>query len=167
MRIENAQPAHRSAVQAIYDAEVLSSVSTFDIAPRSEATWRAFWRAHESPDRPLLVALEGERVLGWAALSAWSERCGYARTAEVSVYVDGVERGRGLGKALLTALIQRARERELGVLVSRIEASQAPSLALHRGLGFKECGRMRRAGEKFGRLLDVVLMDLSLDEAAS
>ncbi|TMA47656.1 MAG: N-acetyltransferase family protein, partial [Deltaproteobacteria bacterium] len=109
------------------------------------------------------VAEESGRVVGWGSLSAWSDRCAYARAAEVSVYVHQDHRGHGIGRALLADLIARGRAAGLGVLLARIESSGAASLALHRALGFQPIGTMRRVGEKSGRLLDVELLDLHLD----
>jgi L-amino acid N-acyltransferase YncA len=164
MRIDDAQPAHRSAVQAIYDHEVLHSTATFDVTPRSADEWRDWWGHHEQERFPVLVASEQGLVLGWASLSPWATRCAYARANEVSVYVDRAARGRGVGAALLEALVARARALGVGVLLSRIEVSGGDaSVRLHRRFGFQDVGVMRRVGEKFGRILDVMIMDLHLD----
>ena len=93
------------------------------------------------------------------------EPLAYARAAEVPVYVHQDHRGRGIGRALLAALVARGRADGLGVLLARVEASGRASLALHRALGFRPIGTMRRVGEKLGRILDVELLDLHLDGA--
>ncbi|MGB3097963.1 MAG: N-acetyltransferase family protein, partial [Solirubrobacterales bacterium] len=113
---------------------------------------------------PVLVAERDGVVLGWGALSQWSQRGAYARTAEVSVYVDRSHRGEGVGRALLNALIERAPPGEIAVLLARIAGENPASIALHESLGFSHIGVQRRSGEKLGRVLDVALMDLHLDE---
>jgi phosphinothricin acetyltransferase len=151
------------AIVAIYNHEVVSGVATFDTEPWELAT-RATWLASHDPVRhPVTVLAEAGRVLGWASLSEWSTRCAYARAAEISVYVHHEHRGRGLGRALLADLIARGGAAGLGVLLARIEASGAASLRLHRSVGFHDIGIMRRVGEKFGRILDVALLELHLD----
>ena len=81
------------------------------------------------------------------------------------MYVDERHRGRGVGRVLLAELVARARRAGLGVLLARVETSGAASLRLHGGMGFRSIGTMRRVGEKFGRLLDVALLELHLDGA--
>ena len=161
----SASPADLPAIVDIYNHEVLHGVATFDTVP-----WvlegRGSWLASHDPARhPIVVAEQDGTVIGWASLSPWSDRCAYARAAEVSVYVHHGRRGQGVGRALLTELVARARRGGLGVLLARIEASGKASLALHRAAGFERIGTMRRVGEKFGRVLDVELLELHLDGA--
>jgi phosphinothricin acetyltransferase len=151
------------AIMAIYNHEVLTSVATFDMAPLAPDEQREWFAAHAAERHPLLVAIVDGRVVGWASLSAWSSRCAYARAAEDSVYVHQDHRGQGVGRALLAELIESARAEGLGVLLARIEASGTASLRIHAAAGFVQVGTMHRVGEKFGRLLDVVLLELQLD----
>ena len=152
---------------AIYNHEVLHSTATFDTQTVTVDEWRHWLRAHEPTRHPILVAQEGARALGFASLSEWSKRCAYARAAEVSIYIHRDARGRGLGRALLGALIQRARAIGLGVLLARIVGTGGASNRLHESLGFTHIGSMRRVGQKFGKILDVELYDLQLDEDRS
>ena len=161
--IRSARADDLPAVIDIYNYEVEHGVATFDTVPWTLEDRAPWFAAHASPQHPLIVAEEGGRVVAWGGLSAWSDRCAYARAAEVSIYVHQDHRGRGIGRALLVELIARARAAGLGVLLARIESSGAVSLALHRTLGFRPIGTMRRVGEKSGRLLDVELLDLHLD----
>lgn len=164
MRIREANAADLDAIFAIYDREVLTGTATFDTEPKSPAE-RAQWLAsHGSPRTPAIVAeLPGGVVAGWASLSPWSNRCAYARAAENSVYVHADHRGQGVGGALLDDLIARARRAGLGVILARIVEGNPASVALHESRGFQTIGVMRRVGEKFGRILDVRLMDLHPD----
>ena len=104
-------------------------------------------------------------MVGWAAIGPWSPRGAYRRTGEVSVYVDPARRGAGIGRALLTDLVERARSiPEINVLLARIAQPNPASVAVHEGAGFRSFGTQRRCGEKLGRILDVELFDLHLDE---
>lgn len=166
--VRDAREGDLQAINAIYDHEVATGIATFDTEPMSLERRRAWLASHQAAAHPAIVAAAGAQVLGWASLSPWSDRCAYARAAEVSVYIDPAHRRRGVGRALLAELIRRGRQAGLGVLLARIAAEAtgdpAPSLALHEGLGFRRLGTMRRVGEKFGRILDVELLDLHLDE---
>ena len=161
--IRSARADDLPAVIDIYNYEVEHGVATFDTVPWTLEDRAPWFAAHASPQHPLIVAEESGRVVGWGSLSAWSDRCAYARAAEVSVYVHQDHRGHGIGRALLADLIARGRAAGLGVLLARIESSGGASLALHRAFGFQPIGTMRRVGEKSGRLLDVELLDLHLD----
>ena len=102
-------------------------------------------------------------MLGWASLSAWSDRCAYSDTAEVSVYVDASHRGRGLGRALAEAIVAAGRKAGLHTLLSRIAEGNEISVRLTEALGFRHVGVMHEVGYKFGRRLDVCLMEMVLE----
>jgi L-amino acid N-acyltransferase len=155
--------ADLAAVAAIYNHEVATSLASLDTEPMQGEALARFAAVHRSPRYPLRVAESDGAVIGWATLSPWSSRCGYARAAEVSIYVDAPARGRGVGRALLSDLIDCAARAGIAVLLARIVAGREASLALHRGLGFSEIGVMRRVGEKLGQIVDVVLLDRHLD----
>jgi phosphinothricin acetyltransferase len=161
--IRLAEAADLEAIVAIYNHEVRNGVATFDTEPWTVAGQAEWLGSHDAVRHPVTVAEEHGAVAGWASLSAWSSRCAYARAAEVSLYVQAERRERGIGRALLSDLIARARRAGLAVLLARIERSGEVSLGLHRTLGFTSIGTMRRVGEKFGRILDVELLDLHLD----
>jgi len=148
---------------AIYDHEVLHGTATFDTQPKTPAERLDWYRSDGNGRYPLLVAEVAGQVAGWARLYAWSPRQAYDRTAENAVYVDRAHRGRGLSRALMEELMRLAPQRGVCVLVARIVEGNPASLALHERLGFRTIGVMRAVGEKFGRLLDVRLMDCHLD----
>jgi phosphinothricin acetyltransferase len=101
-------------------------------------------------------------LAGFASWGPFRPFPAYLYTVEHSVYVDERFRGRGVGRALLKALIAEARERKLHTLVGVIDATNAASIALHSRLGFTRCGTVREAGFKFGRWLDVEYWQLLL-----
>ena len=163
MIVREATPSDLPAISAIYDEQVLHGTATFDTEPKTPAERRAWFEEHPRDRYPVIVAEEAGEVLGWARLQPWSVRCAYARSAENSVYVRKDARGRGVGKELLAALLDRARASGICVILARIADGNPASLRLHGRAGFRPVGTMRRVGEKFGRILDVALLDLHLD----
>jgi L-amino acid N-acyltransferase len=155
--------ADLTAIFDIYHHEVLTGIATFDTEPKSHAEQLAWWDKHPAADYPVLVACDDAgRVLGWASLSRWSDRKAYDRTAEVSEYVHPEFRGRGIGTALLRAIIDSARLRGRKVLLARVSDANAGSVRYHEQLGFTTVGIMHGVGEKFGRVLDTRLMEMQL-----
>lgn len=163
IEIRDAERADLGPIFEIYNHEVLHEVSTFETVPRDPAR-DAGWLTDRESRYPVLVAERAAEIAGWGSLSQWSPRGAYARTAEVSVYVDRGDRGEGIGRRLLAALIERAPAGGIAVLLARITGENPASAALHEALGFNQIGIQRRCGEKLGRILDVTLLDLHLDE---
>jgi L-amino acid N-acyltransferase YncA len=161
MDIRPATEADMPAVTAIYNDAVARTTGTFDTVARTLEEQKAWFAAH-GPSRPVVVAVSGGKVLGWASLSEYSGRCAYSRTAEVSVYVDESARGKGCGGRLLDAVLDAGRAGGVKEVIARIAEGNEVSLALHRKRGFDEVGRLRKVGEKFGRLLDVFFLQKSL-----
>jgi phosphinothricin acetyltransferase len=162
VRIRDALPSDLATISAIYNREVEVGTATFDTEPRSEAAQREWFEAHQAPAHPVLVAEDDGRVVAWASLSPWSERAGYSRTVEGSLFVAADHQGRGLGKALTAALVERARAAGHRVLIARIEAANEPSRTLLRRAGYRSVGVMHEVGEKLGRVLDVEIFELLL-----
>lgn len=162
--IRDAEMADLPRIFEIYNHEVEHGIATFDVEPKRVGT-DDVWLSERAPFHPALIATdESGEVSGWASIGEWSPRGAYRRTGEVSVYVDVGARGRGIGKALLGALVERARGSEVAVLLARVALPNPASVAIHRARGFETFGVQRRCGEKLGRILDVELMDLHLDE---
>ncbi len=148
-------------IRAIYNHEVLASTATYDTQPRSAAEQRAWFRHHDGA-HPVFVAERGDAVLGWASLSPWSDRPAYGRTVEVSVYVAEESRRLGIGRMLLQALVDSASSLGHHALLARISSDNTASVILHERLGFFVAGTLKEVGVKFGRVLDVVVMELVL-----
>jgi len=162
IEIRDATAADLPRIFEIYNREVEHGISTFDLEPRKVGVDDG-WLTDREPIHPVLVASAECSVVGWASLSAWSPRGAYRRTGEVSEYVHADHRGRGIGAALLQALVERARGSGVVVVMARIALPNTASIAIHEACGFRSIGTQRRAGEKLGRLIDVELMDLHLD----
>jgi len=153
MQIEPMREADWPEVRAIYLEGVATRNATFEIdAP----TWEAWDAAHRSER---LVARAEGRVVGWAALTPVSGRCVYAGVAEVSVYVAAAEQGKGIGRALLTALIEASERAGLWTLQAGVFPENAASLELHRRCGFHDVGRRVRIGRLGGVWRDVILLE--------
>jgi phosphinothricin acetyltransferase len=112
----------------------------------------------------VLVALEGDAPVGWASIGAYRERACYAGIGEFSVYIRREARGRGVGRALLTRLLEEAGRRGYWKLVSRVFPFNTASLGLCRALGFREVGTYERHGRLEGRWLDVVIVERLIPE---
>jgi len=156
------RPAARSdapAMAAIYNQAVARSTATFDTEPESVEARERWLDEHTAPQHPVLVAERGGRVVGWASLSSYSSRCAYVATVEASAYIDEDETGRGLGSALSGALLEAGRAGGVHAVLARICTENTASLAMSRKLGFFEVGIMREVGVKFGRSLDVMILE--------
>lgn len=150
------------AINAIYNHYVEHCTCTYQTVPETAEARRAWFRGHE-PRHPVTVAeLDGE-VVGWAALNIYNARGAYEHTVEDSVYVRHDRHGRGIGRALLSDLITRARFLHHHTILAGISAEQAPSIAAHAALGFVKVAHFRELGFKHGKWLDVVFMQLMLE----
>jgi len=161
VRLRPMTEADLDAVNAIYNHYVRHSTCTYQLEPETDAA-RVAWFHDHGPTHPLLVAEQDGRVVGWASLSRFNARGGYARTVESSVYVDHEHHRRGIGGALLAELVARGRTLGHHLIIAGIDASQTGSVALHARFGFVAAGHLREAGYKFNRWLDVLYMQLLL-----
>ncbi|WP_162942541.1 GNAT family N-acetyltransferase [Desertimonas flava] len=159
--IRPAVVADAEAIRRIYNAEVTGQTSTFDLVPRSLEDQQR-WLAARSGAFSAIVATDGDRIVGFGALSAYKDRAAYSTTVEDSVYVDRSAGGRGIGTLLLSRLVEIARESGFHSVMARIEASGTASRALHAKCGFQLVGIELQVGRKFGRWLDVAVMQILL-----
>lgn len=167
VQIRDAVTADLAAITEIHNHAVVHTTAIWNDDPVDVAD-RAAWMAERADaGYPVIVAVDETGVLGFASYAQWRARSGYRFTVEHSVYVRDGQRGRGLGRLLMEALIGRARAAGLHVMVAGIESGNAGSIALHERLGFVEVGRMPQVGAKFGRWLDLTFMQLVLDDRAA
>jgi L-amino acid N-acyltransferase len=159
--IRDATLADLEQINAIYNHYVPTSTATYQTVP-STAGERREWFAKHGDRHPVLVYdLDGE-VAGWGSLSPYHPRDAYRRTVEDSIYIRHERHRRGLGRALLGALIERARQVDHHTIVAVVSADQDASLALHSAFGFERAGTLREVGHKFGRWLDAAYLQLIL-----
>lgn len=161
MEVRGAEPGDAEAIRAIYNAEVTGSTVTFDIVPRTPAEQLA-WVAEHQGAHPAVVAVEAGVVAGFGSLSVFRDRPAYATTVEDSVYVAADWRGRGVGGLVLAELLRLASDHGFHTVVARISGDNAASIALHKGHGFDLVGVEREVGRKFGRWIDVTVMQRML-----
>ena len=162
------RPARRDdseLIRRIYNEAVRTTTATFDTEPRTASAQRT-WLGEHDPRHPVFVAQFKNTVVGWASLSPWSDRNAYRNTAETSVYVASRWRGRGVGRALLSAILAKARQSGLHTIIARIAVGNPASRALHLSAGFTPVGVMHEVGYKFDRLLDVELLELRMSHAS-
>lgn len=141
-------------VRRIYLEGIATGNATFETQAPSWEKWSA---SHRSDCR--LVAREGTTVLGWAALSPVSDRCVYGGVAEVSVYVAGAARGRGVGRTLLESLIDASESAGIWTLQAGIFPENAASISVHESCGFRAVGVREKLGRLAGRWRDVTLLE--------
>ena len=164
-------------IRSIYNHEVLNTTATFDLVPRT-LTEQQEWLEERSgafaaivavdepsppsSEVPLVDFLRGGPVVGFASLSPYKERAAYRTSVEDSVYVRRDRAGQGIGRMLLTALLDVASSSGFHTVFARIEATGDASRALHAKCGFELVGVERETGRKFNRWLDVALMQRML-----
>jgi L-amino acid N-acyltransferase YncA len=152
--IDDMRAEDRDHVGRIYQEGIATLNATFDAEAPS---WDAWDRAHLA--RPRLVARLGGTMAGWCALTPVSPRVVYLGVAEVSTYVGEDVRGRGIGRALLSAMIERSERAGIWTLQAGIFPENEASLALHRTCGFRTVGVRERIGRMDGVWRDVVLLE--------
>jgi phosphinothricin acetyltransferase len=152
--VEGMTAAHADAVLCIYGEGLATGTATFETTVPSWGEWD---REHIETCR--LVARDGNEVLGWAALSPVSDRCVYGGVAELGVYVAAAARGRGVGKALLNALVRASEGAGYWTLQAGIFAENTVSIALHHACGFRTVGTRERLGQLQGVWRDVLLLE--------
>jgi phosphinothricin acetyltransferase len=165
MLITAAQPADLAGCHAIYAHHVLHGTGTFEEAPPSGDEFCARHQAIVQAGFAWKVAREGDKTLGYAYYGPFRTRAAYRFTVEDSVYVSPDAQGKGVGRALLTALLAQAQAAGLKQMLALIgDSANAASVGLHTALGFTHGGVMRDVGFKFGRWLDVVVMQKELSK---
>jgi L-amino acid N-acyltransferase YncA len=164
-RIRRAEAGDAAAITAIYAHHVLHGTGTFDVEPPPQSRWEALVAAHRQGGHPFLVAEAAGRIAGFAYAGPFRDRLGWRFSYEDTIYVAPELVGQGLGTQLLEALITESRQAGARHLVAVIgDSANFPSLRVHKRCGFAQIGILRGVGFKFGRWLDVVLMQLDLKE---
>jgi L-amino acid N-acyltransferase len=145
------------SITEIYNEAILNTTATFDTQPKTLDEQKKWYQNHQ-PNYPILVAEQDRLIVGWASLSKWSDRCAYCGTAEASIYIKKEYRGKGIGKQILDELLKEGEDMELHTVIARVAGDNQASLRLFKSKGFKDIGVMREVGRKFGKLLDVYLL---------
>jgi L-amino acid N-acyltransferase YncA len=154
MQIDPLGPGDWPAVRAIYEAGIATGDATFET---TMPDWPAWDAAHLAGHR--LVARDGGQVVGWVALAPVSDRCAYAGVAEDSIYIAPDAQGRGVGRALLAAVVASAERGGIWTIQTGIFPENQASVRLHEACGFRVVGVRERLGRLHGRWRDVLLME--------
>lgn len=166
MEIRDATRTDIPAITTIFNEAVRNTTAIWLDSEVDEAERLAWFEARTQVGYPVILAIDDDgAAAGYASYGQWKSNEGYRHTVEHSIYVAPGRRGRGIGAALLEALIARARASGMHAMVGAIEAENVASIRLHEKFGFRKVGHMREVGIKFGRWLDLALMQRLLDEA--
>ena len=144
-------------ITEIYNEAVVNTTATFDTEPQTVEA-RKEWLAKHNENYPVVVAEFQKKIVGWASLSPWSPKPAYSKTAEISIYVRDEFRNRGFGKKMMDKLMEDGEAAGLHTIIARIADGNEVSIKIHEAYGFRHIGTMKEAGEKFGKVLDVHLL---------
>lgn len=162
--LRRATPADIAEIVRIYNASVEVNTASWDTALQTLEERRAWFDARTAAGQAVLIAELGGAVVGWASWGTFRPKAGYRMTMEHTLYVDDAARGRGVGRLLMQGILDTATQAGVHVLVGAVSSENEASIALHERFGFVEVGRMPQAGAKFGRWLDLVLLQKVLDD---
>ena len=168
VRLRDAEASDFDAITALYAGEVAHGVATYELeAPDTDAMQQR-WRAIVDGGYPYLVAESDDGFAGYAYASAYRTRAGYRWTVESTVYVAAHARGAGVGRRLMTALIELCTAQGFRQMIAVVgDADNAVSVRLHERLGFQRSGRFPGIGHKHGRWLDGLQMQRTLGDGAT
>jgi len=158
LKIRKAKLKDLNEITKIYNEAILKTVATFDTEIKTLQEQKTWFENHGSKN-PIFVAEYDGFVVGWASLSQWSDRCAYSDTAEISLYVKEKYQGKGIGKKLMESILKEGEKVGLHAIIARITQGNKLSVHLHKKFGFKHIGVMKEVGQKFGKCLDVYLME--------
>ena len=167
LRIRRALVTDAAAICEIYNHEVQFETSTFDLVPRALETQATWITARSGAFSAIVAVTPDDEVVGFGALSEYRDRAAYSTSVENSVYVKRDLGRRGIGRLILATLLEQAADSGFHVVMARIEASGTASRALHESCGFTLVGIEREIGRKFGKWLDVALMQCVLHERSA
>lgn len=164
MTIDDAREADLPAILAIYNEVIATSTAVYSETPVTLEDRVAWWRTRTTQlGYPVLVARDDSGVLGYATFGDFRTWPGYRFTVEHSVHVRADARGHGVGTQLVETLMSRARALGKHVMIGGVDADNAVSLRMHERLGFERVAHMKQVGWKFGRWLDLVFVERTLE----
>jgi L-amino acid N-acyltransferase YncA/GrpB-like predicted nucleotidyltransferase (UPF0157 family) len=160
--IRKAELSDVDAITEIYNEAILTTTATFDTEPKT-TTERLQWLQSHDKRHPIWVAECGGKVVGWISLSKLSDRSAYNDTGEMSFYVKSEYRGNGIGTTLMQTIIKEALQLKYHTIIARIAGESDVSLHVHENFGFVHGGTLKEVGRKFGKFLDVHILQKILD----
>ena len=164
LRVRPATVDDADAICRIYNQGIEDRVATLETELRTPDERRQ-WLAARGPRHPVIVAEDADgTVLGWGSLNVFNSRQAYRFVADFSIYVERAARGRGVGRAMLTRLVELGREHGYHKLVLSAFPTNASGMALYTSLGFRTVGVYKEQGRLDGRWVDTIIMEKLLDE---
>ncbi|MGM0509228.1 MAG: N-acetyltransferase family protein [Fusobacteriota bacterium] len=157
MNIRKMEEKDLKKVMDIYNEQIKNSTATFNIEEREMVDQKRWFEEHND-NYPVFIMEIDKKVIGWSALSKWSDREAYQNTAELSIYFEKESRGKGYGKTLMEYTLKKSRETNLHTIISLITGDNKISIKIHEKYDFKKVGVMKEVGRKFGEYLDVMIM---------
>jgi len=158
VKIREASLKDLKGITEIYNHAIIHGVATFDTEPKTVEEQKKWFKEHGSKN-PIIVAEKDKEIVGFASLSKYSTRCAYSDTAEISLYVKEEYQGRGIGKQLIKEIVKKGEKAGLHAIIARITEGNKISVHLHESVGFQHVGVFKEVGHKFGKRLDVYLME--------
>jgi len=156
--IRPARPTDCAAIAAIWNPVIRDTMVTFNAVEKTEEELRATLTAKAQDGYPFFVAEEGGRVLGFATYGQFRGGVGYAHTMEHTIILGPEAWGRGIGRALMTAIEDHGRARGAHSMIAGVSGANAPGIAFHAAVGYAEVAVLPEVGFKAGQWLDLVLM---------
>ncbi len=163
MIVRDAIEPDMPVILAIFNDVIATSTAVYMDQPSTLDERLTWWRGRVGAGYPVLVSEDDSGLTGFASFGEFRTRPGYRFTVEHSVYVRGDQRGRGVGRALMTPLVHRAVSLRKHVMVGGVDAQNEGSLRFHERLGFERVAHFKQVGFKFGRWLDLVFLQRTLD----
>jgi phosphinothricin acetyltransferase len=164
MTIADCDRSRAPEILAILNDAIEHSTALYDYQPRPLSAMAGWFDVKERGANPVIGAIDDSgRLMGFAKYGHFRAWPAYKYSVEHSLYVAAGHRGQGIGTALLTAILERARTQQYHNVIGGIDADNAASIALHERFGFERCGLIRHAGYKFGRWLDLAFYQKLLE----
>ncbi|MCF8009432.1 MAG: GNAT family N-acetyltransferase [Halanaerobiales bacterium] len=163
MIIRKAKSDDLNKINEIYNQAVKELNASMDYKPISIAESKNWFKKHQEGSLPIIVSDIDDNLVGWAALSKWSDKKGYKYTVENSVYVKQSYWERGIGDHLLANLILEAKKRELKNILANITEGNERSIRLHQKHGFEKVGSLKNVAYKFNTFYDINIYQLIID----
>jgi len=162
VEIRDAREEDLPGLLAIYNEVIANSTAVYNDSPVSLEDRRTWWTARRRQNYPVLVAADESGIIGFASYGDFRSWPGYRYTVEHSVHVRAERRGQRVGRTLMLELLARAARQGKHVMIGGVDAANAGSIAFHERLGFERSALLREVGFKFGRWLDLLLMQRRL-----
>jgi phosphinothricin acetyltransferase len=158
MQIRDAMEADIDEIAAIYNEVLTHSTAIYNDTPATREDRLAWWRARRDQGYPVVVAIDDERVVGFASFSDFRPWPGYRFTVEGTVHIHAGKRGQGVGTEMLKHIIERARALDKHTMIAGVDSENTASLRFLEQFGFERAGYLREVGFKFDRFLDLVFL---------